>query len=164
NMILSHAVGLGEPFPSEVVRAAMLIRANTLALGHSGARPDIVDTLLAMLNAGVTPIIPSQGSLGSSGDLAPLSHLALTVSRDDEDREAESGQAWYAGQRLSGKAAMAAAGIPRLILGPKESLALNNGATFSAALGVLAVVEARQVIAACQVGLALTLEALRGSL
>jgi histidine ammonia-lyase len=164
NLILSHSVGLGEPFPDDVVRAAMLIRANTLALGHSGARPAIVETLLAMLNAGVTPIIPSQGSLGSSGDLAPLSHLALTLSRDEEDHEAESGQAWYAGQRLSGKAAMAAAGIPRLVLGPKESLALNNGATFSAALGVLAVMDARQVMAACQVGLALTLEALRGSL
>ncbi len=164
NMILSHSVGLGEPFPDEVVRAAMLIRANTLALGHSGARPAIVDTLLAMLNAGVTPIIPSQGSLGSSGDLAPLSHLALTLSRADEDREDESGRAWYAGQPLSGKAAMAAAGIQRIVLGPKESLALNNGATFSAALGVLAVVDARQVMAGCQVGLALTLESLRGSL
>jgi histidine ammonia-lyase len=163
NMILSHSVGVGEPFPAEVVRAAVLIRANALALGHSGARPAIVDTLLAMLNAGVTPIIPSQGSLGSSGDLAPLSHLALTLSRDEEDHEDESGQAWYAGQRLTGKAAMAAAGIPRLILGPKESLALNNGATFSTALGALAVVDARQVLAACQVGLALTLEALRGS-
>jgi histidine ammonia-lyase len=163
NMILSHAVGLGEPFPDEVVRAAMVIRANTLALGHSGARPVIVEMLLAMLNAGVTPIIPSQGSLGSSGDLAPLSHLGLTLSRDKEDRAEESGEAWYEGNRLSGKAAMAAAGIPRLILGPKESLALNNGATFSAALGVLAVVDARQVVEACQIGLALTLEALRGS-
>src|SRR6185295_17217913 len=115
---------------------------------------------LAMLNAGVTPIIPSQGSLGSSGDLAPLSHLALTLSTDAADRGDESGLAWYQGQPLSGKAAMAAAGIPRLVLGPKESLALNNGATFSAALGVLAVVDARLVIAACQIGLALTLEAL----
>jgi histidine ammonia-lyase len=164
NLILSHSVGLGEPFADEVVRAAMVVRANTLALGHSGARPAIVDTLLAMLTAGVTPIIPSQGSLGSSGDLAPLSQLALTLSRDEDDREAESGQARYDGQLLSGKAAMAAAGIPRLILGPKESLALNNGATFSAALGVLAIVDAGRILAACQAGVALTLEALRGSL
>src|SRR5206468_12790314 len=72
NLILSHAVGVGEPFAPEVVRAAMLIRANALALGHSGVRPALAETLLAMLNAGVTPVIPSQGSLGSSGDLAPL--------------------------------------------------------------------------------------------
>src|SRR5262249_7235565 len=77
NLIPSHAVGVGDPFPPEVVRAAMLIRANALALGHSGVRPALVDTLLAMLNAGVVPVVPSQGSLGSSGDLAPLSHLAL---------------------------------------------------------------------------------------
>jgi histidine ammonia-lyase len=163
NMILSHSVGLGEPFATEVVRAAMLIRANALALGHSGVRPEIVETLLAMLNSGVTPIIPSQGSLGSSGDLAPLSHLALTLSTDAADREAESGQAWYGGRVLSGQAAMAGAGIARLILGPKESLALNNGATFSAALGVLAVLDAGRVIAASEVGLALALEALRGA-
>jgi histidine ammonia-lyase len=163
NLILSHAVGVGEPFAPEVVRAAMLIRANTLALGHSGVRPALAETLLAMLNADVTPIIPAQGSLGSSGDLAPLSHLALALSTDAADREEESGQAWHRGRRVSGKAGMAAAGIPRLVLGPKESLALNNGATFCAALGVLAVVDGRQVIAAAEVGLALCLEALRGA-
>jgi len=163
NLILSHAVGVGDPFAVEVVRAAMLIRANALALGHSGVRPALVETLLAMLNAGVTPVIPSQGSLGSSGDLAPLSHLALTLSTDDVDREEESGWAWFQGSRLSGKAAMDAAGIPRLVLGPKESLALNNGATFSVALGVLAVMDARDILAASEVGLALALEALCGA-
>jgi histidine ammonia-lyase len=163
NLILSHAVGVGEPFDLEVVRAAMLIRANALALGHSGVRPALAETLLGMLNAGVTPVIPSQGSLGSSGDLAPLSHLALTVSTDEAEREDESGTAWYQGQLLSGKAAMAAAGLPRLVLGPKESLALNNGATFSAALGVLAVVDASNLMAASEVGLALSLEALCGA-
>jgi len=163
NLILSHAVGVGDPFAPEVVRAAMLIRANALALGHSGVRPALVETLLAMLNAGVTPVIPSQGSLGSSGDLAPLSHLALILSTDAADRDDESGLAWYQGQQLSGKAAMAAAGIPRQVLGPKESLALNNGATFSAALGVLAVVDALNLVAASEVGLALALEALCGA-
>lgn len=163
NLILSHAVGVGQPFAPEVVRAAMLIRANALALGHSGVRPALAEALLAMLNAGVTPCIPSQGSLGSSGDLAPLSHLALTLSTDVDDKPEESGQAWLGGQLLSGKSAMAAAGISRLVLGPKESLALNNGATFSAALGVLAVTEARAAISASIVGLALTLEALRGA-
>ena len=165
NLILSHAVGVGEPFAPEVVRAAMLIRANTLALGHSGVRPELVDTLLALLNAGVTPVIPSQGSLGSSGDLAPLSHLALVLSADPTapEDDSDSGQVWYRGQTLSGAAGLAAAGIPRLVLGPKESLALNNGATFSAALGVLAVVAGRRVLAASTVGLALGLEALRGA-
>ncbi len=163
NLILSHSVAVGQPFPPEVVRAAMLIRANALALGHSGVRPALAETLLAMLNAGVTPCIPSQGSLGSSGDLAPLSHMALTLSTDAADRAEESGQAWFRGELLSGQAAMATAGIPRLVLGPKESLALNNGATFSAALGVLAVTDARAVVSASIVGLALTLEALCGA-
>jgi histidine ammonia-lyase len=163
NLLLSHAVGLGPPFAPDVVRAAMLIRANTLALGHSGVRPALVDSLLAMLNAGLTPIIPSLGSLGSSGDLAPLSHLALVLSTDEPDGEAESGQVWHSGEAASGKAAMAAAGIPRLVLGPKESLALNNGATFSTALGALAVADARQVLAAGQTALALSLEALRAA-
>src|SRR5262249_30255686 len=112
---------------------------------------------------GVTPVIPSQGSLGSSGDLAPLSHLALILSTDEADLNEEAGLAWYQGQQLSGKTAMAAAGIPRLVLGPKESLALNNGATFSAALGVLAVIDAYNLVAASEVGLALALEALRGA-
>jgi histidine ammonia-lyase len=163
NLILSHAAGIGEPFAPEITRAAMLIRANTLALGHSGVRADLVDTLLAMLMRGVTPIIPSQGSLGSSGDLAALSHLALVMSSGPEDREEESGCAWYQGQVVSGKAALSAAGIPRLVLGPKEALALNNGAAFSAALGVLAVARARRVLAASEVALALVLEALRGA-
>src|SRR5262249_24160170 len=126
-------------------------------------RPALVDTLLAILNAGVVPIIPSQGSLGSSGDLAPLAHLALTVSTDEADQEEESGQARLGAELLSGKQAMRAAGIPRLRLGPKESLALNNGATFSAALGALAMAYAQTVIAASEVGLALTLEALYGA-
>lgn len=162
NLLLSHAVGVGEPFAPEVVRAAMLIRANALALGHSGARPEIAETLLALLNAGLTPIIPAQGSLGSSGDLAPLSHLALVLSRGDADSEQNSGQVWYQGTVMSGKAGMAAAGIPRLVLAAKESLALNNGATFSTALAALAVADGYRVLEAAQVALALSLEALRG--
>jgi histidine ammonia-lyase len=116
-----------------------------------------------MLDAGVTPLIPSQGSLGSSGDLAPLSHLALTLSTDEADRDEESGEAWFHGGRLSGKAAMSAAGIPRLILREKEALALTNGATFSAALAALAIDDAERLIAASEVALALSLEALQGA-
>ncbi len=120
NLILSHAVATGPALPHELVRAAMLIRANTLASGFSGVRPVVADTLLQMLAADLTPVVPSQGSLGSSGDLAPLSHLALVFSTDELDRDEDSGWADYQGERMSGKAAMAKAKIPRLILGPKE--------------------------------------------
>lgn len=92
-LIISHAVGVGEPLPEDVVRAAMLIRANALAQGFSGVRVEIVETLLEMLNRGVHPIIPAKGSVGASGDLAPLSHIALVLSTDDQDRDDESGQA-----------------------------------------------------------------------
>lgn len=162
NLILSHAVGTGEPLPAEVVRAAMLIRANTLALGHSGVRPEVVETLLAMLNAHVTPLVPSQGSLGASGDLAPLAHLALVLSTDAREQVHESGHAIVGGERLSGSAAMNAARIPRLILGAKEGLALTNGATFSAALAVLALADADNAISHAELALALSLEALLG--
>ncbi len=162
NLILSHAVATGPALPDEVVRAAMLIRANTLASGHSGVRPLLVDTLLEMLNRGVTPRVPSQGSLGTSGDLAPLSHLALVFTTDHADREEESGWALYEGRELSGKAAMAAAGISRVALEAKEGLALNNGATFSAAVGALAVADAAHLLDTADVSLCMSLEALLG--
>ena len=162
NLIISHAVGTGNPLPGEVVRAAMLIRANTLAIGHSGVRLVIVETLLEMLAKGVTPIIPSQGSLGSSGDLAQLSHLALVFSTDENDRESESGQAMYKGQRMSGKAAMEAAGISRVVLRAKEGLAINNGATFSAAIAALAIHDAENLLRVSEISLAMSLEALTG--
>ncbi len=120
NLILSHAVGTGDPFPAEIVRAAMLVRANTLTKGFSGVRLEVVETLINMLNSNVIPEVPSQGSLGSSGDLAPLSHLALVFTTDEKDLEEDSGYAYYQGQRLSGKEAMERSGIPRLILGAKE--------------------------------------------
>jgi len=163
NLVLSHAVATGPELPAEVVRAAMLIRANTLAGGYSGARPELVETLLAMLNKSVTPCIPSQGSLGSSGDLAPLAHLALVLSTDENDLEAESGWALYQGQRLSGKAAMATAGIPRLVLGPKEGLAISNGATFSAALAALTISLSEILLSAAELSAAMSLEALQGA-
>lgn len=162
NIILSHAVGTGQPLEEEVVRAAILVRANTLAKGHSGVRLVVVETLLALLNENVTPIVPSQGSLGSSGDLAPLSHLALVYTTDIEDLDQESGYALYQGERLSGKAAMARAGIPRIILEAKEGLALNNGATFSAAIAALAIYDAETLLNTANVSLAMTLEAVMG--
>lgn len=162
NLILSHAVGAGQPFSEDVVRAAMLIRANTLALGHSGVRPEIVETLLALLNADVYPVIPEQGSLGSSGDLAPLCHLALTFTCDEEDRDSDSGEVMDQGQRRSGRAALDQAGIPRLVLSAKEGLALSNGATFSAALAALTLADAENLVRSSQVATALALEALLG--
>lgn len=162
NLILSHAVGTGEFLDDEIVRAAMLVRANTLAKGYSGVRVEVVETLLALINKNVTPLVPSQGSLGSSGDLGPLSHLALVFTTDLNDLESESGQARFEGEILSGKAAMAAAGIDRIILGAKEGLALNNGATFSAAIGALAVFDAETLLRVGEISLAMTLEAVMG--
>ncbi|HSB90615.1 MAG TPA: histidine ammonia-lyase [Anaerolineales bacterium] len=160
NLILSHAVGFGEPFSIPVVRAAMLIRANTLALGLSGVRPEIIDCLMQMLERGVTPVIPSQGSLGSSGDLAPLAHLGLVMTGGDDPER--SGQAWFDFNRLSGHEAMRAAGIGTVQLGPKEGLALTNGATFAAALLSLACLEARDCLHGAVSAAALSMEALLG--
>jgi histidine ammonia-lyase len=162
NLILSHAVGTGPDLPSEVVRAAMLVRANTLTKGFSGVRVEIVQTLLDMLNQGVTPVIPSQGSLGSSGDLCPLSHMALVFTTDELDSDEDSGYAFYKNKKMTGKAAMQAAGIKRLILGPKEGLALNNGATFSAALAVLAITDAFYLLNIANTAAAMTLEVILG--
>jgi len=162
NLILSHAVGAGPALPDEIVRAAMLVRANTLSKGYSGVRVEIVETLLNMLNARVTPVVPSQGSLGSSGDLCPLSHMALVFTTDPDDRDIDSGQAKYLDQIMTGKAAMQAAGLQRIILGPKEGLALNNGATFSAAIAALAVLDAEYLLDLADYALALTLEGVMG--
>lgn len=163
NLILSHAVGTGPALDDEIVRGAMLVRANTLAKGYSGVRTEIVQTLLDMLMAGVTPVVPSQGSLGSSGDLGPLSHLALVMTTDVLDRVEDSGWAAYQGKILRGKDAMAKANLQRLVLGPKEGLALNNGATFSAAVGALAVYDARYLVHVAELALSMTLEALMGT-
>ena len=162
NLILSHAVGTGTPLPDEVVRAAMLVRANTLAKGYSGVRVEVVQTLLDMLNGGITPIVPSQGSLGSSGDLCPLSHMALVFTTDELDREEDSGQASYNGEVLDGKTAMQKAGLRRICLGPKEGLAVNNGATFSAAIAALAVIDSEYLLDIADYTLAMTLEAVLG--
>lgn len=162
NLVLSHAVATGPPLDEDIVRAAMLVRANTLAKGYSGVRVALIETLLALLNQHVTPVVPSQGSLGSSGDLGPLSHLALVFTTDSEDLEPESGYAIYGGELLSGKEAMTRAGIERIILGAKEGLAISNGATFSAAIGALAVADAETLLSTANVSLAMSLEAVMG--
>lgn len=162
-LILSHAVGVGQPLPEDAVRAAMLIRANALAQGFSGVRVEIVETLIEMLNRGVHPIIPAKGSVGASGDLAPLSHLALVLSTDENDRDDESGAAMHHGERLSGKDAMARANLPRVVLEAKEGLALNNGTAVSTAITLLSAVDALNLVAHSALAVALTLEALRGA-
>ncbi len=162
NLILSHAVAVGDPLPTEMVRAAMLVRANTLVKGFSGVREEVAKTLVEMLNKKVTPLVPQQGSLGSSGDLSQLSHLALVFTTDEADLAEESGWAEFDGKIMTGKQAMNQAGIPRLILGPKEGLAINNGATFSAAIAALIIHDAFQALHIANKATALSLEALLG--
>ncbi len=159
-LINSHSAGVGEPLPEEVVRATMLLRANAFARGCSGLRPEVVDRLLAMLNAGVHPVIPQIGSVGASGDLAPLAYLAgALIGRPQAE-------AFYNGQRMPARDALAADGITPVVfeLEAKEGLALLNGSTVSLAIGVLAAHEARQTLAHAEIALALSLEAMRGEL
>ncbi|MGC8838727.1 MAG: aromatic amino acid lyase, partial [Anaerolineae bacterium] len=151
NLILSHAVGVGAPLDQGSVRAAMAIRANTLAKGYSGVRPEVVDLLLEMVNRGVHPVIPCQGSVGASGDLAPLAHMALVLLGE--------GEAFYRGERLPGGEALRRAGLEPLDLGPKEGVALINGTSVMAAVGALAVHEAEILLQVADIAGALTLEA-----
>lgn len=181
-LIMSHSTGVGEALEDEAVRAAMLIRANTLAKGRSGVRPVVINRLVQMLNRQVTPRIPRMGSLGASGDLAPLSHLALVLSRAPDSMAGQeaapgigdvSGEACVpvfdgAGHRIGCKIVPGAQAMTwdgedqRIVLQAKEGLALNNGATFSAGLGCLALLDAENLVANAEVAVALTLEALQG--
>jgi histidine ammonia-lyase len=154
-LLRSHACGVGEPYPDEVVRAAMLLRANTLAKGNSGARIETVELLLDCLNRGVLPLVPSRGSVGASGDLAPLAHLALPLVGE--------GRAWYEGELLEGAEALARAGLEPVRLLAKEGLSLINGTQFMTAQGALALVRARRLARAADCACALSLEALQGS-
>ncbi len=155
NLVRSHACGIGDPLPEKVSRAMLLHRANVLAKGFSGCRTVVIDTLIAMLNRGVHPVIPSRGSVGASGDLAPLSHQALVVIGE--------GEAIYKGEKLAGGEAMQHAGIAPLTLEPKEGLALLNGTQAMTATGGLALAAAQNLAEAADVIGALTLEALRGT-
>jgi len=155
NLVRSHACGLGEPLPPAEVRAMMLLRANVLAVGLSGARPIVAQTILDLLNAGVYPVIPSRGSVGASGDLAPLAHLALVVVGE--------GEAFYQGRRVDGTEALRRAKIRTLTLEAKEGLALLNGTQAMAAVGGLALLRARRLVETADVAGAMTLEALLGT-
>src|SRR5213075_1202237 len=133
-LLRSHACGVGEPYPPEIVRGAMLLRANALAKGNSGARVGTVELLLECLNRGVLPYVPSRGSVGASGDLAPLAHLAQPLVGE--------GRAWFEGELLAGDEALARAGLEPIRLEAKEGLSLVNGTQFMGAFAALGVVRA----------------------
>ena len=160
NVVLSSMVGVGPPLGEDIVRAMMLIRLNTFAKGLSGVRPLLAETMLNMLNAGVTPYVPSKGSLGASGDLAPLAHIAAVVSAGEHDDE--SGQAWFGGELLSGAEAMERAGIDRVVLEAKEGLGLTNGTNFMVAAAALGLYDANNLLLHAELAAALTFEALLG--
>ena len=155
NLVRSHSCGVGDPLPERVVRAMLVQRANVLAKGYSGCRIEVVETLLQMLNKRVHPIIPSRGSVGASGDLAPLAHLALVAIGE--------GEAIYDGQRVNGAEAMKIANISALALEAKEGLALLNGTQAMTAVGGLALLDAERLADAADVAGAMSLEALRGT-
>ncbi len=154
NLILSHAAGCGQPLPREAVRAVMLLRANALCQGYSGIRPELVQTLIDMINAGIHPVIPEKGSLGASGDLAPLSHMALVMLGYGE---AEAG-----GKILTGLDAMQAAGLPVHSLQAKEGLALINGTQATCGVGALALYDALKAARLADIAAGMSMEALQG--
>jgi histidine ammonia-lyase len=155
NLLMSHAAGVGEPFPRDVVRAMLLLRANTLALGHSGCRSLLVDAILALLDRGVHPVVPRQGSVGASGDLAPLAHLALPlIGRGRVERE---------GRVMTGAEGLRAAGLEPLRLQAKEGLALLNGTQMMSAVGALLAADAERLARTASVAAAMSVEALLGT-
>jgi len=153
-LVRSHAAGVGEPLSDRMVRGMLLLRANTLAQGHSGVRPELIDLLLEMLSRGVLPVVPSRGSVGASGDLAPLAHLALPVIG--------RGKARYGGEEMSGTEAMSRAALEPLKLEPKEGLSLINGTQAMTSLLAIASLESRRLLRIADVVGALSADALLG--
>jgi histidine ammonia-lyase len=154
NIIMSHACGVGDPLPQEVVRAMMLLRANSLAKGYSGVRLEVVMLLLEMLNRGLHPLVPSKGSVGASGDLIPLSHIALSMLG--------LGEMSYRGELFSSDKAFAQVGLTPLQLTAKEGLALINGTQYMSALGTLALLDAIELFKTASIAAAMTFESLQG--
>ena len=155
NLVRSHACGVGPDLGEAEVRGMMVLRAQVIALGFSGVRAEVIDALMGMINAGVHPRIPAQGSVGASGDLAPLAHLALVLIGE--------GEATFAGERISGGAALSRAGLTPIELAAKEGLALINGTQYMTALGALALVDAANLAIVADIAGAMSLEALKGS-
>lgn len=154
NLIITHAVGAGDPFTEDIARGIILLRVNNLSNGFSGIRLETIETMIAMLNKRVTPYIPEKGSLGASGDLAPLSHMVLPMIG--------LGMAWYEGELLPGAAAMNRAGIPVIELSAKEGLALNNGTQAMTSVGAHALYDAVKLLKAADIAAALSYEAQNG--
>jgi histidine ammonia-lyase len=166
NLLRSHAVGVGEPLSEAETRAMILLRANSLSKGFSGVRPEVIDTLCEMLNRGVHPVIPSQGSVGASGDLAPLAHLALVLIGEGEafvHAKRASGGPERRGKRLNGAAALKAADIKPLTLEAKEAISLINGTQAMLAVGALALISAETLADSADVLGAMSLDALKGT-
>jgi len=155
NLVRSHAGGVGQPLSEAETRAIMLLRANVLAKGFSGCRPELVTLLLSLLNAGVHPVIPEKGSVGASGDLAPLAHLALVAIGE--------GEAFYKGERLPGGEALRRAGLTPIVLAAKEGLALLNGTQAMTAVGALALARGLRLAQLADLAGAISLEALMGT-
>jgi histidine ammonia-lyase len=155
NLILSHAIGVGAPFPDEVVRGMLLLRAQSLALGHSGVRPEVIDLLLAFLNQRVHPLVPSQGSVGASGDLAPLAHLSLSLIGE--------GEVTYRGRVQPSLAVLRGLGLEPLVLEAKEGLALINGTQAMGSLLALLMADTLTMLSTADIAAAMSVEALKGS-
>ena len=154
NLIVTHAVCVGEPFGADVVRAMLVIRINTLMRGHSGIRVSTLQAQAAMLNAGIVPLVPQKGSVGASGDLAPLSHLAIVLLG--------GGEAFYEGERMPGAEALKRAGLEPIRLSHKEGLALNNGTAQMLATGVLACAKLEDLLDTADLAAAMTIDAFAG--
>ncbi|HBM16797.1 MAG TPA: histidine ammonia-lyase [Lentisphaeria bacterium] len=155
NLVRSHSVGVGTPFSEKVVRGIILLRINALAKGYSGVRLTVINTLIALLNKGIYPYIPSQGSVGASGDLAPLAHLALAIVGE--------GECLVGGKRFPSKGVMLKKGIEPVVLKAKEGLGLTNGTQAMASLGCLSVYKAKRLIKNAQIATAMSVEALKGT-
>jgi len=155
-LIYNHAAGIGEPAPEDHIRAAMLLRINVHANGHSGGRPEITDTLIAMLNAGVTPVVCEKGSVGACGDLAPMSQIALLMMGE--------GEAFYEGARMPGAKALESAGIPVPGLEARDGLAVINGSNLTNAIGCLTVWDVERWLKQAEIACAMSLEALRANM
>jgi histidine ammonia-lyase len=155
NLIRSHCVGVGEPLSQEETRAMMLLRANSLSKGFSGVRPEVIELICAMLNKGVHPVVPSQGSVGASGDLAPLAHLALAMIGE--------GEVWFENTRMKSVDALSKAGIKPLVPEAKEAISLINGTQAMLAVGTLSLLAAETLAATADVLGAMTLDALQGT-
>jgi histidine ammonia-lyase len=155
NLVRSHASGTGTPLAEPLVRAAGVLRVNSLAAGHSGVKPETLELLVELLNRGVTPVVPCQGSVGASGDLAPLAHMSLTLIGE--------GEAYFNGERLPSAVALERAGLCPVTLGPKEGLALINGTQVMTGIGSLGILRAERLAANADIIAAMSLEAFLGT-